>query len=328
MAAKISRREAIAAGLAASALPRASARADTWPSHTITLVHGFGAGGNADVVARLIAANLSTRIGQAVIVEPKPGAGGRIAAVHTAKAAADGYTLAILPGGHAIAPAIYDGLPYDTVNDFSFIGMATEFPFLLVTYADHAVKSLRDLLDKAATSAVPMTYGSAGNGTGQHMAGALFASMAGVKLQHVPFKGGAQGATDLLGKHIDFMFETPTLLLELVKSGQLRALAVTGSTRFFALPEVPAIAEAVPGYETTSWLGLAAPPKLPAEIVSRLNTELRAILADKTVEDRMRQLGNVPTATSPEAFKARVSSDVAKWTKIAEDAGIKRAVAQ
>ena len=313
-----------AAAVLAARATHAKAQSPKWPERPITLVHGFGVGGNADVIARLVAEQLSARLGQPVVVEAKSGAGGRIAAAHVAKAAPDGYTLAILPGGHAIAAAMFDGLPYDTSEDFSFISLLTDFPFLLVTYADHPVKSVTDLVTAAKAAAQPMIYGTAGNGTGQHLSGALFARMADVKLQHLPFRGGALGSQELLGKHIDMMFETPTLLLELVKSGQVRALGVTGKERFFALPDVPTIAETVPGYETSSWLGLAGPPKLPADIATRLHTEVTSLLADPKLLDRFKALGNVPSPTSQAGFKARVNADIAKWTRVITEAGIAR----
>jgi tripartite-type tricarboxylate transporter receptor subunit TctC len=319
----LSRRAALIGGLAAATFPY-HARAAAWPERSILLVHGFGPGGNADVVARIVAEQLTARLGQPVVVEPKPGAGGRIAAAHAARAAADGYTLAVLPGGHAIAAAMYDGLPYHTVNDFSYISMLTDFPFILVTYPDHPVKTVADLIAAAKASSKPMIYGSAGNGTGQHLSGALFTSMAGIQFQHLPFRGGAQGSTELLGRHIDFLFETPTLLLELIRSGQLRAVAVTGRERFFALPDVPTIGETVAGYETSSWLGLAAPPGLPADLLARLNKEAASLLTVPAVSEKLRTLGNVPFPTTPAGFKERVAADVAKWTKAVADAGIKR----
>lgn len=232
--------------------------------------------------------------------------------------------MAVLPGGHAIAPAMYEGLPYDTVNDFTFISLLTDFPFILVTHQNHPVKSVKQLIEVAKGAEKPMIYGSAGNGTGQHLSGALFTKMADINLQHLPFRGGQLGSTELLGGHIDFLFETPTLLLELVKAGQLRALGVTGKSRFFALPDVPTIGETVAGYETSSWLGLAAPPKLPAEITSRLSAEVKAIFADKELLEKVQTLGNIPSPTSPEAFKDRVASDVRKWTRVAADVGLKR----
>jgi tripartite-type tricarboxylate transporter receptor subunit TctC len=215
-------------------------------------------------------------------------------------------------------------MPYNTVNDFAFISMLTDFPFILATYPEHRVKTVADLIGVAKASSEPMIYGTAGNGTGQHLSGALFTSMAGIPFRHLPFKGGAQGSTELLGKHIDFLFETPTLLLELIRSGQLRAVAVTGRERFFALPDVPTIGETVAGYETSSWLGLAAPPRLAAEIEARLNKEIAGLLAEPTVSEKLRSLGNVPLATTPAGVKARVAADVAKWTKVVADAGIKR----
>lgn len=315
-------RRAVLGGLGAAAFARPAAAA--WPERPITLVHGFGVGGNADVISRIVAERLAARLGQPVVVEAKTGAGGRIAAAYAARAPADGYTLAVLPGGHAIAAAMYEKLPYDTVNDFSFISMLTDFPFLLVTYPDHPVKTIPDLIAAAKGASAPMIYGTAGNGTGQHLSGALFASMAGIPLRHLPFRGGAQGSTELLGKHIDFLFETPTLLLELIRSGQLRALAVTGRSRFFALPDVPAIGETVPGYETSSWLGLAAPPRLPDDILGRLHKETSALLDEPAVNERLRALGNVPLATTPAGFKERVAADIAKWSKVVADTGIQR----
>jgi tripartite-type tricarboxylate transporter receptor subunit TctC len=323
----LSRRAVIAGGVAAAVLP-GRAGAAGWPERSITLQHGFGAGGNADVIARIVAEQLTQRLGQPIVVEPKPGAGGRIAAAHVAKAAPDGYTLAVLPGGHAIAAALYDNLPYDTVNDFTYISMLTDFPFILATYPEHPVKTVADLIAAAKKDPNPMIYGSAGNGTGQHLSGALFSSMAGIQFRHLPFRGGALGSTELLGKHIDFLFETPTLLLELIRTGQLRAVAVTGKQRFFALPDIPTIGETVAGYETSSWLGLAGPPGLPADIGERLHKDTTALLAEPAVATKLRQLGNVPYPTAQGAFKERVAADVAKWTKVAAGAGIRRTGAQ
>jgi tripartite-type tricarboxylate transporter receptor subunit TctC len=321
-----SRRRVLLGGAvaAAAASTRVFAQGAKWPERAITLIHGFGVGGNADVIARLVAEQLSVRLGQPVVVEAKPGAGGRIAAANVAKAAPDGYTLAVLPGGHAIAAAMFDGLPYDTAEDFTFVSMLTDFPFLLVTYPDHPVRSVKDLVAAAKAAAQPMIYGTAGNGTGQHLSGALFARMADITLQHLPFRGGALGSQELLGKHIDMLFETPTLLLELVRSGQVRALGVTGKERFFGLPDVPTIAETVPGYETSSWLGLAGPPKLPADISARLHTEVSGLLQDPKLLERFKTLGNLPAPTTPDAFKARVKADIAKWTRVVTESGIPR----
>jgi tripartite-type tricarboxylate transporter receptor subunit TctC len=316
-------RRAVLGGLGAAAFAHRAA-AGAWPERPITLGHGFAAGGNADVISRIVAEGLAARLGQPVVVEPRPGAGGRISAAHTAKAAADGYTLGILPGGHAVAAALYESLPYDSVNDFTFITLLTDFPFILATYPDHPVRTVAELIAAAKKADKPMIYGTAGNGTGQHLSGALFASMAGIPFQHLPLRGGSTAATELIGKHIDFIFETPTLLVEQIRGDQLRAVAVTGKERFFALPDMPTIGETVAGYETSSWLGLAAPPRLPEDILARLQKETTALLGDAAVNERLRALGNIPAPTTTTGFRERVAADIAKWSKVVADASIQR----
>ena len=263
------------------------------------------------------------RLGQPVIVEPRAGAGGRIAAAQMGRTTPDGYTLIMLPGGHAVTAAMHEKLAYDPVEDFSFIGFVSQVPLILVTHPDHPVKSVADLM-KTSSSSNPMFYGSPGAGTTQHLAGALFAAMAKVNLKHLPTKGGAIVSTMLLGKHIDFAFESPALMLELVKGAKLRALATTGPTRFFALPDVPTVGETIPGYEATTWLGVAGPPKLPADIVRRLNAEIAAVLQEPELIEKYRKLGTLPLASTPEGFKQRVAADIAKWTKVVAEVGIKR----
>ncbi len=313
----------ICAACLLSAFPVLAAAA--WPERAITLVHGFGGGGNIDTVARIIAERLSARLSQSVVVEARAGAGGRIAAAQVARTAPDGYTLIVLAGGHAVTAAMHEKLAYDTLEDFTYISLATQVPLILATYPDHPVKSVADLIKTPKSSASnSMFYGSPGTGTTQHLAGALFAAMAKANLQHVPTKGGAVVSTMLLGKHIDFAFESPILVLELVKSGQLRALATTGPTRFFALPDVPTVGETIRGYEATSWLGVAGPPKLPADIVKLLHAEIAAIMQEPEVVEKLRVLGTLPLASTPEGFKQRVAADVAKWSKVVTDAGIKR----
>jgi tripartite-type tricarboxylate transporter receptor subunit TctC len=289
-----------------AAFPALAAAA--WPERAVTLVHGFGTGGNIDTVARIIAERLAVRLGQPVVVEARAGAGGRIAAAQVA--------------------AMHEKLAYDTLEDFTFISLATQVPLILATYPDHPVRSVADLIKTPKSSSNPMFYGSPGTGTTQHLAGALFAAMAKANLQHVATKGGAVVSTMLLGKHIDFAFESPILVLELVRSGQLRALATTGPTRFFALPDVPTVGETIPGYEATSWLGVAGPPKLPADVVKRLHSEIAAIMQEPEVIGKLRVLGTLPLASTPEGFKQRVAADVAKWSKVVNDAGIKRVGAE
>jgi tripartite-type tricarboxylate transporter receptor subunit TctC len=319
---KLTRRAALA-GLSAFVAP---ARAQGgWPDRPITIIHGFAAGGNADVTSRIVAERLSSRLGQQIVVEPKPGAGGTTAAALVARAAPDGYTLAVIPGGHAVAAAIYQKLPYRPIDDFSLISMMTDFPFVLVTYPDHPVRGVGDLIRAAQAPGARVTCATAGNGTGQHLSTELFAAMAKITLQHVPYRGSPQAITDLMGKRIDFLMDTPTALLELVRDGRLRAVGTTGAARFFALPDTPTIADqGVTGYAVTSWLGLAAPAGLTDAIVRRVNAELVGVLAEPATIERLRTLGNEPMPTSPEAFKARIAADIAKWTAVVADAKIER----
>jgi tripartite-type tricarboxylate transporter receptor subunit TctC len=302
-------------------LPYAATAA--WPERAITLVHGFAAGGNADVTARVVAERLQALFGQNVVVEPKPGAGGRAAAAVIARAPADGYTLFMLPGGHAAADALYrEQLTYDSLKDFTFIGLVTQIPFVVVTYPEHAIKTVPDLIAAAKAAKDPLIYSTSGVGSGQHFAAELFQAMGGIKLKHLPSKGGTAVPTMLLGKHIELGFEPPPTLLELIKDGKLRAIATTGPARFFALPDVPTIGETVPGYEVTSYFGLAGPPGLPEEIVRRLNEATVTMVKEPETIEKLRVLGSTPLSSTPEGFKERVASDIVRWTKLAADAGI------
>ena len=239
-----------------------------------------------------------------------------------ARSAPDGTTLTILPGGHAVSAAIYNKLPYDAVADFSFISMLTDFPFILATYPDHPAKSVADVIRSAQADEGKLTCATAGNGTGMHLAFELFVAMAKARIQHVPYRGSPQAITDLLAQRIDFQVDTPTALMPLIKEGKLRAIAVTGPGRFFMLPDTPTIADTVKGYAVTSWLGLAGPAGLPAPFVQKVNAEVRAILAEPAVMERLRGLGSEPGRPRPRDSGTRVADDVAKWTKVVAEAKI------
>jgi tripartite-type tricarboxylate transporter receptor subunit TctC len=318
----ITRRAALA-GLSALAASPTAAYAQS--GRPITIMHGFTPGANVDITARLIAEHLSKRLGQTVVVETRPGAGGTVSAAAVARSAPDGLTLAILPSGHAVSAAMYKQLPYNAAEDFSFISMLTQNPFIFVTYPDHSAKSITDVVKAAQSDPGKLTYATAGNGTGMHLASELLVSMAKAKIQHVPYRGSPQAITDLIAKRVDFQMDTPQLLLPFLADGRVRAIAVTTPARFFALPDVPTVEESgLSGYSVTGWLGIAGPRGLPAEFVSKLNAEVRSILADPAVIARLRTLGGEPVPTTPEAFKARVVDDVAKWTKVVADANIPR----
>jgi tripartite-type tricarboxylate transporter receptor subunit TctC len=321
---ELTRRVVIAGSL--SMLAVAPARSDPdWPDRPITMVHGFPPGGPTDLVARIIADGLTRRLGQRVVIESKPGASGTTAAAQVARAAPDGYTLFAIPSGHAFAAATYKTLPYRTIDDFSTISMFTEYPYLLATYADHSIRTVADLISLARTRSTPLLYGSPGNGSGPHLAVELLAKEAHLRLQHVPYRGSAPAALDLVGKRLDFMMDPAAALIEFVRDGRLRALAVTGDRRFFALPDVPTIAEAgIAGYVVTGWQGLLAPAGLPAAIVNRLNAAVVSILKEPTVVERLRALGNEPKPTSPDEFLARMAADIAKWTAVVDASNFER----
>jgi tripartite-type tricarboxylate transporter receptor subunit TctC len=314
----------VAGTICAAALLPYSAKA-AWPERPITLLHGFGAGGNGDLTARVVAERLSERLGQSVVVEPKAGAGGRVAAGFVARAPADGYTLFMLPGGHAAAAAMQEQMSYDPVGDFTFIGLVTQIPFIVATYPEHPIKTVPQLIAAAKAAPAPIVYSTSGVGTGQHLAAELFAAMAGIKLKHLPSRGGTAVPTMLLGKHIELGFEPPPSLLQLLKDGKLRAIATTSPSRFFALPDVPTIGETLPGYEVTSYFGLAGPPNLPADIVQRLNAETVSMTRDPATVEKLKLLGSIPLSSTPQGFKERVASDIRRWSKIVVDAGIKSA---
>jgi tripartite-type tricarboxylate transporter receptor subunit TctC len=230
----------------------------------------------------------------------------------------------MLPGGHAAAAAMQEQMNYHPLDDFTFIGLITQIPFILVTYPEHPIKTVPHLIEAAKAASEPIVYSTSGVGTGQHLAAELFAAMANVKLKHLPSRGGTAVPTMLLGKHIELGFEPPPSLLELLKDGKLRAIATTGPARFFALPDVPTIGEAIPGYAVTSYFGLAGPPNLPADVLKRLNAETVSMTGDRQTVEKLKLLGSLPLSSTPEGFRERVASDIKRWSKIVADAGIKQ----
>lgn len=323
MAVSFTRRAALAGIIAASAIP---ARAQSaWPERPVTIVHGLAQGGSSDLLARLIADNLTRRIGQQVVVDPRPGAGGRLAAGQIARAAPDGYTLMTIPSGHAVAAALYKSLPYDSIDDFSMISMLTEFPFILVVNADTELKTFQDFVTTAKGSGRPFLYGSAGNASLQHLAGELLSRTLNITFQHVPYRGSAQALTDLMAKRIDFLVDSPTAEMQYIRAGKVRPLLVTSQGRFFGLPDVPTATEAgIPSYTFTSWQGMVGPAGMPETLIDRLNVEIATILADPTVVERIHGMGNIPAPTSPKELRARIAADIAKWNAVIEGANIEK----
>ena len=318
-------RRTLLGGLAAAAMLRPDRAFAAWPERNISLIHGLTAGGGVDVSARVAAEGLSRRLGQQVVVEPKPGAAGTLAAAQVARATPDGYLLGWIPSGHAVTAATYKSLPYNSIDDFTIIGQAIEFPFVMVTYPDHTIRNIPDLIKIAKTRAEPILAGVPGAGTPQHLMLEYFSRLAGIKITVVPFRGGNQALTELLGKRLDFLVDPPVALIGQIKSGALRAIGVTGGKRYAPLPDVGTIADAgFPGFSVTSWMGLVGPPKLPQPIAARLNTELNALIAEPAIIERIHALGSDPKGGTPDDFKALIARDIARWTKVIADAGIER----
>jgi tripartite-type tricarboxylate transporter receptor subunit TctC len=318
------RRDFIAMAGAAAAWPIA-ARAATYPSRPITLVVGFAAGGPLDVVSRIIAQGLSTRLGQPVVVVDRPGATGTVAAGQVARAEPDGYTLMAIPATYAASAALFRNLSYRPVEDFSEVGMTTEFPYILVTYSGHPIRTIADLIGAARTRSAPLTFGTSGVGSLQHLAMELFANRANIKLQHIPFRGGAPAITELLGGRIDFVLDQPTSLMDFIKDGRFRALAVTSGSRSSNLPDTPTISETgFPGYAVTGWQGLVAPAGLPEPVLSRLHAALTGVLAEPNVVEQFKTLGNDPRPSTPEQFKARLVAEIKTWAEVVAAANIER----
>lgn len=313
------------AGLAAATMLGARRAHAAFPERPINLLHGFAPGGGADVTARIIGEALAARLGQPVLVESKAGAGSTLAAAQVARAAPDGHTINFVGSAFAAAGAMYRKLPYRPVEDFTAVGLLCEFPYLIVTHADHPVRSIADLVSAARSRDTPLSYGTNGQGSTQHLLIELFARMAKIKLQHVPYRGGAQALTDVLGKRIDFMLDPPIIFLEHIQAGRLRPLATTGDKRFDGLTDVPTVAESgFDGFAVSSWFGLLGPAGLPDDVVTRLNGEVAAILAQADIRQRLRTLGNVPAPSTPAAFRALVAGTIAKWVTVIDEAQIER----
>ena len=308
--------------LVAAAVRTPAAAQEPYPNRPITLTHGFIAGGNSDVVSRIVGEVISSRLGQPVVIEPRPGAGGNTAALRLAKSDPDGYTLITLPGSHAVSPAIFKSLPFDPVDDFQYISLYGYQAFMAGVRSEGPIKSIADLIKAAKAAPGKLTYSSAGIGTTQHLAGALLCAMAGIDMTHVPYRGGTGAMTDLLGGQIDMIVDTITVIEPQVRVGTVRALGVSSGSKWWSLPDIAPIAEAVPGYDVRTWLGVAGPKGMPPRVVERLNAALREGLADPKVDERLRKIGFDVKASSPDEMRSLVVEQIAKWKKVVADAGI------
>lgn len=314
----------VATALPLLAVPAASAQ-DTWPSRPITYVVPFAAGGTTDVLGRLIGQKLSPRIGQTVVIENRPGAGGNIGSDYVAKAPADGYTLL---GGtissHAINVSLYPKMPYDPVKQFQPVALIGTLPNVLVVNSDSPWKTVADVIAAAKAKPGSVSFGSSGNGTSQHLSAELFANMADLKLLHVPFKGSSQAVQALLGQQVNMVFENSLAAMPLIQSGKFRALATTGPRRAKELPDVPTMSEAgLKGYEIVSWQAIFAPAGTPMPVVNRLADEIGKIIREPDMQARLAGMGVEPSGAGPAELGTFQKSEVAKWANLVKAAGIK-----
>jgi tripartite-type tricarboxylate transporter receptor subunit TctC len=313
----------LAIALMAFAATLGTAKSETnWPTRPIRIIVGFAAGGSTDVTARIVAQALSERLGQSVIVENRPGAGGNIGAEAVAKAEPDGCTLLLATNGTLAAnPSLFKTLPFNVKKDFAPIALTAFVPNLLVVNPSVPATNLADFIAYAKANPGKLNFGSSGNGTSLHIAGELFNVLAGVNMTHVPYRGGALALTDLLAGQIQLMFEPVVEVIEQVRAGKVRALGVTTVKRSALLPDVPTIAESLPGYEITGWNGLLAPAATPSDIITRLNRATDEALHSSAVREKLAEQGSEPAGGTPAEFGAFLDSELIKWKKLVEISG-------
>ena len=300
------------------------ALAQTWPGKPIRLVLPYSAGTTTDVLGRLYAQKLAENLSQAVIVENKAGAGGNIAGEAVARSAPDGYTLTLSTSAvHATNPALYGKLPFDTIKDFSHVTFLASAPNMLAVNATVPAKNMAELIAYAKANPGKLTYISAGSGTSPHMAGELLRSMAGIDITHVPYKNITQGFADLMGGQVSMTFYHVPVIYPFVKDGRLRALGVATRTRSALAPEVPPIADTLPGFEIRPWWGVSGPAGLPADVVDRLYNATATILKDADTRQRFTAMGLEITQMTVREFNEFTVTELAKWTKIVKDSGAK-----
>jgi tripartite-type tricarboxylate transporter receptor subunit TctC len=312
---------ATATAFACAVTPPASAL--DYPAKAVRLIVGVAAGGANDTVARLVAQWLSERLGQPFVVENRPGAGGTVGAEAAANSAPDGYTLLFATSANAISASFYDKISFNFVRDIAPVASLVRGPLIMEVNPSFPATTVPEFMAYAKANPGKINMASAGNGNTTHVAGELFMMLTGIKLTHVPYRGGALAVTDLLGGQVQVYFDGISGSLEYVRSGKLRALGVTSAARADVLPNVPSLSEFVPGYEASGWYGIGVPKNTPAEIVDRLNREINAGLADPKLKARLADLGYVTFTSSPAEFGTLIAQETEKWAKVMKFAGVK-----
>ncbi|HZN27707.1 MAG TPA: tripartite tricarboxylate transporter substrate binding protein [Burkholderiales bacterium] len=311
---------ACAAFITVASVALAQSGSEKWPTRPVRLVHGFISGGSVDITARLLAGHMTDALGQQVIVDGRPGAGGTTGASIVSRSTPDGYTLFLMASGHATSPALYRSLPYHPVRDFTMISMVASNPMVVLATPTFPPRTVQELVQAAKGEPGKINFGTGGVGTGMHLAAVLFQARAGIRMNHVPYKGGNAGPVALLAGEIPVLFTTAAGVINHVEAGRIRALAVTTKKRFVLWPNVPTIAETVvPEFDVLAWYAVAAPANLPAPLTSQLNGVVRETLKRSEVIEKLLALGAETRPSTPQEAQAFLASEVARWTKVIRD---------
>ena len=296
---------------------------NAYPAKPIRIISIFAPGGGNDVICRLVAQQLTERLKQQVIVENRVGANGIVGSEAAARSAPDGYTFTLIPSGHTVNASMYKKLPFDSIRDFTPITLVGSGPLVLAVHPSLPAKNVKGLIALAKARPGQLTYVSSGVGASGHLAGAMFDSMTGTQMVHVPYKGMSLAVSDLMGGQVSMTFGTSLSVIPHVRTGRLRALATTGAQRSPVLPDLPTIAESgLPGYEASLWYGFVGPARMPPEIVQRLNTEIAAILAQPDTREKLASQGVDARSTTPDEFARILTADVARWAKVVQKLGL------
>ena len=321
---KILRRQFLHLAAGAAALPAAArlAKAETYPARPVHIIVPVPPGGALDIIARLIGQWLSQHLGQPFVIENRPGAGTNIGVEAAVRSSADGYTLLLIPPSVTVNATLYK-LSFNFIRDMTPVAMISQLPLVMEVNLSVPAKTVPEFIAYAKANAGKVTMASGGSGSPSHIVGELFQAMTGIKMVHVPYRGGAPALTDLMGGQVQVMFSPLPESIAAIKADKVRALAVTTAQRSAALPQVPSVAESVPGFEAGTWQGIGAPKNTPAEIVAKLNREINAGLADPAIKARLAGLGTAPAPMSPAAFEKLIVAETAKWAKVIHEADIK-----
>jgi tripartite-type tricarboxylate transporter receptor subunit TctC len=312
----------LAAGAAALPVVGRVAWAQAYPTRPVRIIVPVAPGGALDIIARIIGQQLSGRLGQPFVVENRPGAGTNIGIEAAVRAPADGYTLLLIPQSVTTNATLYENLSFNFIRDIVPVAMLSSLPLVMEVSPQVPAKTVGEFIAYAKSNPGKVTMASGGTGSASHVGGEFFKLMTGIDMLHVPYRGGSPALTDLIGGQVQVMFSPLPESIGAIKAGNVRALAVATAARSEALPEVPTVADSVPGFEASTWQGIGAPRNTPAEIVERLNWEINAVLADPKIKERLAELGSVPTPMSPADFKNLIVAETAKWGKVIRAANI------